>query len=38
MNGKIRALNIKHKMGEDKFFKCAMFEIILLLKEKNEKL
>jgi signal transduction histidine kinase len=36
MGGKIRALNIKHKMGTKKFYNCAMFEIIL--KKNNEEL
>jgi C4-dicarboxylate-specific signal transduction histidine kinase len=38
MGGKIRALNIKHKMGTDKMYECAMFEITIPLKDSNEKL
>ena len=38
MGGKIKALNIKHKMGTDVMYKCAMFEITLPIKENNEKL
>ncbi|GAX87190.1 conserved hypothetical protein [Lebetimonas natsushimae] len=37
MRGKIKAKNIIHKMGTDKFYKCAMFEIILP-KDNNEEL
>jgi len=38
MGGKIKALNIKHKMGTNIMYKCAMFEITLPIKENNEKL
>jgi C4-dicarboxylate-specific signal transduction histidine kinase len=38
MGGKIKALNIRHKMGTDKMYKCAMFEVFLPIKDGNEKL
>jgi len=38
MEGKIRALNIKHKMGTDIMYNCAMFEITLPIKDTDEKL
>jgi C4-dicarboxylate-specific signal transduction histidine kinase len=38
MGGKIKALNIKHKMDEAEMFDCAMFEITLPIKDKYEKL
>jgi C4-dicarboxylate-specific signal transduction histidine kinase len=38
MGGRIRALNIRHKLGEKEMFECAMFEITLPVKDKNEKL
>ncbi len=38
MGGRIRALNIRHKLGEKEMFECAMFEIILPVKDKNEEL
>ncbi len=38
MGGKIKAKNIRHRMGTDTMYKCAMFEIILPIKEQNEKL
>ena len=38
MGGKIKAKNIKHRMGTDTMYKCAMFEITLPIKEQNEKL
>jgi len=38
MGGRIRALNIKHKMGTDTMYSCAMFEITIPIKDLNEKL
>ncbi|NPA87339.1 MAG: HAMP domain-containing histidine kinase [Epsilonproteobacteria bacterium] len=38
MGGKIRALNIRHKMGTDVMYNCAMFEITLPIKGGDEKL
>ncbi len=38
MGGKIKAKNIKHRMGTNTMYKCAMFEITLPIKEQNEKL
>jgi signal transduction histidine kinase len=38
MKGKIRALNIRHKMGTEIMYNCAMFEITIPLKDDNEKL
>ncbi|ACM92886.1 histidine kinase [Nautilia profundicola AmH] len=38
MGGKIKALNIKHKMGTDIMYNCAMFEITLPIKDVDEKL
>ncbi len=38
MGGKIKALNIKHKMGTNIMYNCAMFEIFIPIKAENEKL
>ncbi len=35
MNGKINCKNITHKFGTKNFYKCAMFEIKIPLKDKN---
>ncbi|GAB6073942.1 sensor histidine kinase [Nautilia lithotrophica] len=38
MGGKIKVINIRHKMGTDTMYNCAMFEITLPIKDMNEKL
>jgi len=37
MGGNIKALNIKYKIN-NKMYDCAMFEILIPIKEKDEKL
>ncbi len=36
MKGIVKVKNIKHKMFSDQFYNCAMFEIVLPLKEEKE--
>jgi len=38
MHGKIKAMNIRHKMGTEIMYNCAMFEITIPIKDTHEKL